>query len=133
MRGAFINNTSREAVFAYAADGADPRDTLATFIGGGYENSIVAASSNYNALGSSIMGGAYNKVKARFSCVSNGFGNEIYEDFSAIAAGYYNKIGTNWGSAQNRGANFIGAGKSNSIEGGVSQAILAGDNNTIDN
>ena len=140
MRGATVNNTSFEEVEANisAAGYSDPTDSLATFIGGGYENEIseyADSGGSFYSLGSAIVGGGRNYVRGRFSHVCNGFDNTVRSNFSTIAGGYQNTIGySTWGgggTSIDAGTNFIGAGKNNFIRGGISQAILAGDNNTI--
>lgn len=143
MRGATVNNTSFEEVQAdiSALGYSEPTDSLATFIGGGYENEISEyadsdSAGSFYSLGSVIVGGGKNYVRGRFSHICNGFENEIRHNFSTIAGGFQNSIGgtSGWGgggTSIDAGTNFIGAGKNNSIRGGISQAILAGDNNRI--
>ena len=141
MRGATVNNTSFQEVQAdiSAAGYSDPTDSLATFVGGGYENDIseyADSGGSFYSLGSAIVGGGKNFIQGRFSHICNGFENEVKHNFSTIAGGYQNTIGSTsgWGgggTSIDAGTNFIGAGKNNTIRGGISQAILAGDNNRI--
>jgi surface protein len=94
----------------------------ATFIGGGYNNSI-------SGLGSSIVGGGENDISGRFSFIGGGFNNNMGDNFSAIVAGYNNEM-PNTGELH-QGANLIGAGIHNIIDGGTSQTIVNGSENLI--
>lgn len=137
IRGASVNNTSEnqiEAILNSSGDGLEynnVRDTLATFVGGGYVNTITDPnnSNSYRSLASSIIGGAYNSIEGRFSLIGNGYLNDCKDNFSAIVAGYNNSMPQ--GGPNNQGSNFIGAGQNNVINGGTNQAILAGQNNQI--
>lgn len=141
IRGAAVNNTSRENVIAsfnslddsFSYVDEDIKDTLATFVGGGYDNYIADPDRDegYKSLASCIIGGGKNEIEGRFSFVGAGFGNVCKDNFSAIVAGYNNKMPED--SATNQGANFIGGGQNNIIEGGTNQAILNGQNNIIGN
>jgi hypothetical protein len=142
IRGASVNNTSRENVIAsfnslddsFSYVDEDIKDTLATFVGGGYDNKIQDPdkdTNSYKSLASCIIGGGKNEIEGRFSFVGAGFGNVCKDNFSAIIAGYNNKMPED--SASNQGANFIGGGQNNIIEGGTNQAILNGQNNIIGN
>lgn len=136
MRGANINNTSYEdlgiGTTASTALAAEASDQKATFIGGGYDNSI-DEENIANNLASTIVGGAKNFIKGRYSFVGNGVLNWCQDNFSAIVAGYNNTVGSSEYSDTNEGANFIGAGQNNKIRGGNNQSILGGSNNEIIN
>lgn len=135
IRGSVANNSSEENIdwINITASGAlDPistndlniLDTEATFIGGGYNNEFGAQN-----LASSIVGGAKNSINGRYSFVGNGLKNTCGDNFSAIVGGYNNSMPKV--DDANEGANFIGAGQSNSIDGGTNQAIICGSNNSI--
>jgi hypothetical protein len=83
----------------------------------------------YKGLASAIIGGGENKIEGRFSFIGAGYKNECDDNFSAIAAGYKNSMPDN--DKENEGANFIGAGQVNKIEGGSNQVILGGTFNKI--
>jgi hypothetical protein len=142
IRGASVNNTSRENVVASLNDndtnyllngGEDIDDTLATFVGGGYNNDILDPNNenSYQSLASCIIGGGSNNIVGRFSLIGAGFGNVCEDNFSAIIAGYGNQMPE--GTDDNQGANFIGAGQYNRIQGGTNQTILNGQSNVISN
>jgi len=126
IQGSFVNNSSRESV-SFAA--TTSTDSQATFIGGGYENEIHKTASNLNSLGSSIVGGGLNNITGRFSFVGNGYNNNVGDNFSAIVAGYDNSMPDI--DIDNNGANIIGAGSKNKIDGGSQQGVFAGRNNKI--
>ena len=141
IKGAHVNNTSEEEIEAVLdeinntvsyqkAGGGQILDTLATFIGGGYENTIndPGLDLTYKSLASSIIGGGKNSIEGRFSLIGNGYLNDCKDNFSAIVAGYNNKMKK---EEDNQGSNFIGAGQSNIIDGGTNQAIIAGQGNEI--
>lgn len=127
IKGSFINNTVNENInFSDIL----ATDSQATFIGGGYSNEIHEDPNNaYNSLGSSIVGGAFNDITGRFSFIGNGYSNSVGDNFSAIVAGYNNSMPEV--DINNAGANIIGAGVNNEIDGGSAQAILGGDGNVI--
>lgn len=137
IRGASVNNTSEEQIAVQLSadqssiDYGAPKDTLATFVGGGYSNDIRDPNNanSYQSLASSIIGGGNNSIEGRFSMIGNGFSNDCKDNFSAIVAGYNNSMPQ--GGPNNQGSNFIGAGQNNVINGGSNQAILAGQNNQI--
>ena len=140
MRGAVVNNTIAEDVGSQldtARDGSPANDSdfsIATFVGGGYGNEIVPFSiseGGYQSLASSVVGGAYNAITGRFSFIGNGFENACGDNFSAIVGGYQNTMPKV--DSANQGANFIGAGQNNTINGGTNQSILGGSDNTIEN
>jgi hypothetical protein len=127
IKGSFINNTVSENILF---SDLSATDSQATFIGGGYNNEIHDDPNNaYNSLASSIVGGAENDITGRFSFIGNGFGNKVADNFSAIVAGYNNTMPDI--NINNAGANIIGAGVDNKIDGGSYQAVLAGDKNAI--
>ena len=95
----------------------------ANFVGGGYDNT------NNSTLASSIVGGALNTGVARFSLIGGGYNNICKDDFSSIVAGYDNSMPKAGDSA---GANIIGAGQENEINGGTNQSILGGYHNVIE-
>jgi hypothetical protein len=130
IRGGFTNNSVESDIDVNSLTSNDPQ---AIFIGGGYDNEILETSTagTFNSLGSSIVGGADNEIKARFSCIGNGFGNLCHDNFSFIGAGYNNSMDKF--DADNQGANFIGAGQNNNIHGGTNQSILGGSDNQIIN
>ena len=101
----------------------------ASFIGGGYENKITGSQVGSAGLASSIIGGAKNEISGRFSVVCGGFENMVGDNFSAIVAGYNNEMPNL--EVDNQGANFIGAGVGNTVDGGTSQSIINGSNNVI--
>jgi hypothetical protein len=103
--------------------------TNATFIGGGYDNSITGYG-GYHGLASAIIGGAYNDITGRFSTIGGGFDNNVGDNFSFIGGGFNNEMPQF--VSGNAGANIIGAGVNNSIDGGSSQSIIAGKYNTIE-
>jgi len=137
IRGSFTNNTSEEQVNAtLEADNQiggiqGIQDTLATFVGGGYDNnmSVPSAGNSFLSLSSAIVGGGSNQIEGRFSFIGAGFSGICNDNFSAIVAGYQNSMPDP--SSQNQGANFMGAGQNNMISGGTNQTILGGDNNSI--
>ncbi|NCF41987.1 MAG: hypothetical protein GWP32_03710, partial [Bacteroidetes bacterium] len=112
-----INSRDNSNLNINSTDGED-----ATFIGGGYNNSI-------SGLGSSIVGGGENDITGRFSFVGGGFNNNMGDNFSAIVAGFNNEM-PNTGELH-QGANLIGAGIHNIIDGGTSQTIVNGSENLI--
>lgn len=137
MGGAYINNS---IYVPYNEDGVPDikidttqfsDDPLGAFIGGGYNNYIGVSEGTYNSLGSAIVGGANNKLEGRFSFIGNGFNNDCRDNFSAILAGYNNQMPK--ADEANQGANLIGAGQDNVIEGGTSQAILNASYSKIEN
>jgi hypothetical protein len=140
IKGSFTNNTSAEDVatslnFNESLNTFDTPtsvgDTLATFIGGGYNNNISSpAPPSYQALSSSIVAGANNEIVGRFSFIGNGVSNTCKDNFSFIGGGYKNEMPVD-DSTTNAGCNFIGAGQSNTINGGSNQTILGGDHNSI--
>ena len=101
----------------------------ATFIGGGYNNFITGSQVGQNGLASSIVGGGENDVSGRFSFIGGGFDNNLGDNFSAIVAGYNNEMPNL--ETGNAGANFIGAGVLNVIDGGSSQSVCNGKFNEI--
>mgnify|MGYP003638753604 CR=1 FL=1 len=126
--GTFINNTSAEQI---DISDIDSTDSQATFIGAGYNNKIHPdPNGQYNSLGSSILAGAENEITGRFSFIGNGFGNKVGDNFSAIVAGFENTMPDV--DINSAGANIIGAGKYNSIDGGSNQSVLGGENNNIE-
>lgn len=129
IRGGFTNNSVASDVNINSLTSSDPQ---AVFIGGGYDNEIhqTQAGQGFNSLGSSIVGGAYNNITGRFSFIGNGFENSCGDNFSAIVAGYQNSMPKV--DDDNQGANFIGAGQNNTIDGGTNQSILGGSDNTIE-
>jgi hypothetical protein len=141
IKGSFTNNSSIQTVSALAQNLNDPSDTLATFIGGGYSNSItenVDNANNYKSLASSIVAGSNNLIKGRFSFIGNGYGNVCEDNFSSIVGGYQNEIDTGaqevsrlTDATQDGGGNFIGGGKGNQILDGSSQSIIGGNFNVI--
>ena len=122
------------SLYAFAGAGIYKEKPIATFIGGGYNNLIDPFSlsdGGYQSLASSVVGGAYNEIIGRFSFIGNGFDNTCYDNFSAIVGGYQNTMPKL--DSANQGANFIGAGQNNTINGGTNQSILGGSDNTIEN
>ena len=122
------------SLFAFSSATIYKEKSIATFIGGGYNNSIDPFSLNdggYQSLASSVVGGAYNNIIGRFSFIGNGFRNECKDNFSAIVGGYQNTMPKL--DSANQGANFIGAGQNNTINGGTNQSILGGSDNQIIN
>ena len=110
----------------------DAVDDITTFIGGGYNNtvsSITINSNTYNSVGCAIIAGAENTVSAAFSMIGAGYSNDCNDNYSFIAGGYSNKFES---TDDTNGANFIGAGELNTINGGSNQAIMGGDFNTIE-
>ena len=101
----------------------------ATFIGGGYNNFITGSEVGQNGLASSIVGGGENDISGRFSFIGGGFNNNLGDNFSAIVAGYNNEMPNL--ETGNAGANFIGAGVLNVIDGGSSQSVCNGKFNEI--
>ena len=145
IKGSFTNNTSNEDVDAvlssyvfagsngFADSGFSVNDTLATFVGGGYDNIIFTpdTSNSYMSLASSIVGGGQNQIVGRFSMIGNGYNNSCADNFSFIGGGYNNSMSKY--TELNEGANFIGAGQNNTIYGGTNQSIIGGSNNKIQN
>jgi hypothetical protein len=129
IRGGFTNNSTDENIQFADITATDPQ---AVFIGGGYNNEIhqTSTANTFNSLGSSIVGGADNNITGRFSIIGNGFNNSCGDNFSAIVAGYNNSMPKV--DDDNEGANFIGAGQDNKIDGGVNNSIQCGDDNTIE-
>ena len=107
---------------------ADPR---AAFVGGGYNNTIqIPATPGFLSIGSAIVAGAENSVEGRFSFIGGGYDNDCKDNFSVIAGGYNNDMPED--DVNNAGANIIGAGQSNKIEGGSNQLIVGGSSNLIE-
>lgn len=105
-------------------------DPLATFIGGGYDNTITPpASPSYNSIASAIVAGGNNTVEGRFSIIGGGYNNICKDNFSVIAGGWGNSMPQ--AGSQNEGANFIGGGQNNEIDGGSYQSIAGGEYNSI--
>tara|TARA_B110000444_G_C18848962_1_gene604041 strand:- start:118 stop:6006 length:5889 start_codon:yes stop_codon:yes gene_type:complete len=130
IKGAFANNSTSETVSNIAQSNNDPTDTLATFVGGGYNNTIeTVASTVYKSLASSIVAGAYNTIQGRFSFIGNGYRNDCRDNFSSIVGGFFNTMPSY--SLDNDGANFIGGGRFNKIESGSDNSILGGSYNRI--
>ena len=130
IKGAFANNSISETVSNIAQSNNDPTDTLATFVGGGYNNTIeTVASTVYKSLASSIVAGAYNTIQGRFSFIGNGYRNDCRDNFSSIVGGFFNTMPSY--SLDNDGANFIGGGRFNKIESGSDNSILGGSYNRI--
>lgn len=129
IRGTFINNSVEDLGVGFSSVGAE--DTLATFIGGGYNNKIgiFEGITNYYSLGSSIVGGGHNHITGRFSFIGGGFNNVVNDNFSAIVGGFENSMPLL--NSGNEGANFIGAGVHNTISGGTTQSILNGYDNSV--
>ena len=128
IQGSFINNSSVESISFTQTAGAI--DSQATFIGGGYQNGIHPTTSSLNSLGSSIVGGGFNDITGRFSFIGNGYGNKLGDNFSAIVAGYNNTMPDI--VIDYNGANIIGAGSYNQVDGGSNQSILVGKYNEIE-
>ena len=106
-------------------------DNFASFVGGGYNNTIgqiIIDAISYDSVGCSIVGGAENDISAAFSSIVGGFDNDCNDNFSVIAGGHKNEMS---GDIDENGGNFIGAGQNNKIAGGSNQSILAGDSNEI--
>lgn len=138
IRGSFTNNTSEEQINAtLEADNQiggiqGIQDTLATFVGGGYDNNIdvPTTGNSFQSVASAIVAGGSNNITGRFSFIGAGFNGICNDNFSAIVAGYQNSMPRQ--TSENQGANFIGAGQNNTIDGGTNQTILGGDNNSIE-
>ena len=107
----------------------DSKGDDAIFIGGGYNNFITGSQAGETGFASSIVGGGANDISGRFSFIGGGFNNNLGDNFSAIVAGYNNEM-PNLESG-NAGANFIGAGVKNIIDGGTNQTIVNGFENEI--
>lgn len=121
------NVTSRFDFSTYGS--ADP---LAAFVGGGYNNTIQipGSANNYKSIGSAIVAGAENLIEGRFSFIGGGYDNDCSDNFSAIVGGYNNDMPED--DENNAGANIIGAGQNNKIEGGSNQLIVGGSSNLIE-
>jgi hypothetical protein len=119
-----LNNVPRTDVDFYSMDGPN-----ATFIGGGYNQNITGYG-GFHGLASSIVGGAYNDITGRFSTIVGGFDNNVGDNFSVICAGYKNEMPES--TSGHAGANMIGAGSFNKIEGGSLQSVSAGRYNHIE-
>jgi len=122
------------SLYTFGAATAYVETAVATFLGGGYNNEISPfplAAGGYQSLASCVVGGAYNDITGRFSFIGNGFENACGDNFSAIVGGYQNKMPKV--DSANQGANFIGAGQNNIIDGGTNQSILGGSDNQIIN
>ena len=141
IRGSFTNNTSSEDVTAQINSvtqggsfaNISIKDSLATFVGGGYNNiiGIPQGSNNYLSLASAIVAGGQNNIVGRFSSIVGGYDNYCADNFSFIGGGYNNNMDK--ATDENEGANFIGAGQNNRIYGGTNQCIVGGSNNIIYN
>lgn len=119
-----INSRDYTDLDINSTDGED-----AIFIGGGYNNIITGSQAGQNGLASSIVGGGENDISGRFSFIGGGFNNNLGDNFSAIVAGYNNEMPNL--ETGNAGANFIGAGVLNVIDGGSSQSVCNGKFNEI--
>ena len=137
IAGSFINNTIIDEGMIYTGDwGAlsdREFDTFTSFIGGGFNNELLDGSlgDQYSQnIGSAIVGGAWNKVKSRFSFIGGGYSGDCRDNFSAIVGGFRNSMPLEE-PGDHQGANFIGCGIDNVISGGASQGIVNGINNQI--
>lgn len=137
IAGSFINNTVIDEGMIYTGDwGAlsdRDFDTFTSFIGGGFNNQLLSGSigDQYSQnIGSAIVGGAWNKVKSRFSFIGGGYSGDCRDNFSAIVGGFRNSMPLEE-PGDHQGANFIGCGIDNVISGGTSQGIINGSNNLI--
>ena len=134
---AFVNSYSRRSDNFQAGisfTGTQNPEPEAIFIGGGYNNDITRVTTGPNqvdSLASSIVGGAHNDITGRFSFIGNGYNNSVGDNFSAIVAGYQNTMPDL--SVSSDGANVIGAGYQNKIDGGSVQGVFCGAKNVIDN
>ena len=139
IAGSFINNTVINED-AFLVDGSfdnfNALDNLTSFIGGGYNNKLVTNNPDeqfkfYENLGSAILGGAWNEMNSRFSAIAGGYSGYCADNFSFIGGGYRNRMPLEE-PGDHQGANFIGCGIDNQINGGASQTIVNGVRNTIE-
>ena len=130
IQGSFINNTILAPNFDInQLQYTD--DPFGAFVGGGYNNFVgVDINADFNSLGSAIVGGAWNTNNSRFSFIGAGFSGDCRDNFSFIGAGYQNSMPLEE-PTDHQGANFIGCGVNNQVNGGSSQSIVNGVNNTI--
>ena len=130
IQGSFINNTILAPNFDInQLQYTD--DPFGAFVGGGYNNQIgVDEDGAFNSLGSAIVAGASNINDSRFSFIGAGFSGECRDNFSFIGAGYQNSMPIEE-PTDHQGANFIGCGVNNQVNGGSSQSIVNGVSNTI--
>jgi hypothetical protein len=136
IAGSFINNTVIDEGLFY--DGSfnqfQDGDNLTSFIGGGYNNKLSGSAGNdkyFENLGSAILGGAWNTMNSRFSSIAGGYSGYLADNFSFIGGGFGNKMPLEE-PGDHQGANFIGCGIDNQVNGGASQTILNGIHNTIE-
>ena len=130
IQGSFINNTILAPNFDInQLQYTD--DPFGAFVGGGYNNIIgLDEGGTFNSLGSAIVAGASNINDSRFSFIGAGFSGECRDNFSFIGAGYQNSMPLEE-PTDHQGANFIGCGVNNQVNGGSSQSIINGARNTI--
>ena len=139
IAGSFMNNTVLDNN-AFLVDGSFDSfvglDNFTSFIGGGYNNELVTNNEDesfkfYENLGSAILGGAWNQMNSRFSAIAGGYSGYCADNFSFIGGGYRNTMPLEE-PGDHQGANFIGCGIDNQINGGASQTIVNGVRNTIE-
>lgn len=124
--GSLINSTVQENLTDFEPDGG----TVATFIGGGYSNSIVPIDTG-TATASAIVAGAENEIAGRYSFIGGGAANKLTDYFSVVVGGVYNCMtsGSNEFDFTSEGYNFIGGGRSNRISEASHASIVGGSQN----
>jgi len=132
IAGSFINNTIIDENIIYTGVfELGQTDELTSFIGGGYNNKFIENSTEeFQNIGSSIVGGAWNEAQGRFSTIAGGYSGLCKDNFSFIGGGWHNQMPL-LEPGNHQGANFIGCGIYNTISGGAGQIILNGGNNTL--
>ncbi len=132
IAGSFINNTVIDENIIYTGVfELGQTDELTSFIGGGYNNDFIQNSTEeFQNIGSSIVGGAWNEIQGRFSTIAGGYSGLCRDNFSFIGGGWHNQM-TLLEPGNHQGANFIGCGIYNTISGGAGQIILNGGNNLL--
>lgn len=133
--GSFINSS----VAATLDDSGVAEDgTIATFIGGGYNNNIETEGGDGSGIASSIVGGGNNYVEGRYSSIVGGIHNTGLSNYSFIGGGLDNVLSTGINEAFlyqyygiRVGGNFIGAGRYNNITSFNYSSIVGGYCNLI--
>ncbi len=135
--GTFINSSTSATL---DANNADPDGTVATFIGGGYNNNIETEGPEAigSGIASAIVAGGNNYMEGRYTSIVGGLSNTGINNYSFIGGGLDNVLDTGRNEAAlyeyygvRVGGNFIGAGRYNNITSFNYSSILGGFSNLI--
>lgn len=137
LLGTFINSSTSATL---DANNADPDGTIATFIGGGYNNNIETEGPEAigSGIASAIVAGGNNYMEGRYTSIVGGLSNTGINNYSFIGGGLDNVLATGRNEANlynlygvRVGGNFIGAGRYNNITSFNFSSILGGFSNLI--